>query len=345
VRAGEGDDEPLPEVTILLPALRRDNPWPELVAGLEPFYLSLDGGGRHLITEVIREQRITLMVEIGCFLCGSTRQWLEASEDLTVIGVDPWDGNWSTYLRSLAEKGRRLVETLTDPMAAADAVQLHGNYQVALNNIREFRDRFIPVRRRSPEALRYLHRRRIRPQLIYIDAAKDDDELRVAHALFPNAILCGDDWNWPDDDGRYRMREHVERFVAEHGFSVDAVDETWIISKPAVPERVGGPLGWDAAAVDQLLREIAPLEREVLLRVAHATRHREALSLSALAEALGATLPELLEAVGAINATPARTARRRVLGLGDGDPGASFGNRPLELAAGLGDLLAERDPR
>ena len=105
----------LPEIIGGMEALRRDNPWPELPAGVEPFYLSLDAGGRHLVTDAIRAQGVTLMLEIGCFLCGSTRQWLDSSPDLEVIGVDPWDGNWSTYIRNKTEEGHPLFAALEDP--------------------------------------------------------------------------------------------------------------------------------------------------------------------------------------------------------------------------------------
>ena len=105
----------LPEIIAGMDALRRDNPWPELPAGVEPFYLSLDAGGRHLVIDVIREHGVTLMLEIGCFLCGSTRQWLDSSPDLEVIGVDPWDGNWSTYVRKKTEEGNPIF-TAEDPL-------------------------------------------------------------------------------------------------------------------------------------------------------------------------------------------------------------------------------------
>ena len=57
-------DDELPKVTVGMPALRRDNPWPELPEDVEPFYLSLDGGGRSLITDLIRDHGVTLMLEV-----------------------------------------------------------------------------------------------------------------------------------------------------------------------------------------------------------------------------------------------------------------------------------------
>ena len=328
----------LPNVTVGMEALRRDNPWPELPLSVEPFYLSLDsldGGGRHLITDLIREQRINLMLEIGCFLCGSTRQWLAASPDLVVIGVDPWDGNWSRYIREMAAEKDHMLDELSDPMALADTVQRYGNYSLALNNVRDHRDRFIPVRRRSPEALRYLKARAIRPELVYIDAFKSDEDLWVAHELFPKAVLCGDDWTWQDEAGRYRMREHVEHFVDEKGFEVHAEGATWIVSTPP------GPADWDGGGADALLREIDRESREVLLYIASASASGAGVTLGAAARDLKRSPTELLQAAKLINEAAASLHRIQVLGLAEtGTPGwDALGKRPFVVPHSLVTLL------
>jgi hypothetical protein len=214
-----------------LAELRRDNPWPELPKGLKPFYVALDSGGRHLVTDIIQGRPVSLMIEIGCFLCGSTRQWLEARNELTVIGIDPWDSNWANHILRNAAAGRPSTKTLADPRATADVLLTHGNFVVALNNVRLWRDRFIPVRQRSPEALRYLRRRQIRPELIFIDAFKQEDDLRAAYELFPNAVLCGDDWDWRDESGELAMQKTVQRFALEHGFDIEAERATWVLTR------------------------------------------------------------------------------------------------------------------
>lgn len=234
---------PPSRINLGLKALRRDNPWPEFGYGeIEPFSLALDGGGRagrEIVVDVIRERGVDLMVEIGCFLCGSTRQWLRAAENLTVIGVDPWDGNWAAYLQRMPEDMRmaRTVFHLSDDELAriVHDIRRFGNFCVALNNVRLYKQRFIPVRRRSPEALRYLHERGIEPKLIYIDADKQRADLDIARELFPNAILCGDDWLWPDETGELRMQRHVKEFAAEHGLEIRSARQTWVLVAPEPP--------------------------------------------------------------------------------------------------------------
>ena len=326
----------LPEIIAGMDALRRDNPWPELPAGIEPFYLSLDDGGRHLVIDVIREHGITLMLEIGCFLCGSTRQWLDASPDLEVIGVDPWDGNWSSYVRKKSEEGHPIFAALEDTLA--DTIQRYGNYCLALNNIRDHRDRFIPVRQRSPEALHYLRRRGIRPQLIYIDAFKSDEDLWVAHDLFPRSILCGDDWNWSDENGRFRMREHVERFAAEKGFVVEAEGATWLLP-------TGGPppstlASWDAAAARALVTEVDDTARGLLRLVATAAAAEESVTFDEAGRRLDLGAAALLLATRRIVEAGAGADRPQAIGLGGSGNGSDdIGSRPWILAEGLAALL------
>jgi len=232
---------PVSKIAIGLKPLRRDNPWPNFGYGeIEPFYLPLDGGGRggrEIILDIIKERDIDLMVEIGCFLCGSTLQWLRAFEKLTVIGADPWDSNWAAYLENMAQDPlrARTVYHLKDEQIApiVHNIRRFGNFCVAMNNVRLYKDRFIPVRRRSPEALTYLHERGIEPKLIYIDADKKREDLDVARHLFPNAIICGDDWLWPDETGKMVMQEHVKDFAREHGYEVRSARQTWLLLAPA----------------------------------------------------------------------------------------------------------------
>lgn len=233
---GEGSGSPT-RILLGLKALARDNPWPEFGYGeIEPFFLALDGngrGGREIVIDVIREKNISLMVEIGCFLCGSTLQWLRASDELTVIGVDPWDGNWAAYIERMAldpVRSRNLWHLNDEQIKTIVAVlRRQGNFGVAMNNVRLYKPRFYPVRRKSPEALLYLYRRGIVPELIFIDAGKSSDDLEAAFKLFPNAILSGDDWLWPDETGVLRMQEHVKAFAATHGFEIRSARQTWLL--------------------------------------------------------------------------------------------------------------------
>ena len=78
--------------------LKEQYPFPN-VSELSPFVFELDGGGRDLIEDVIVSlDRPILMAEVGCFLCGSTLRWLKAKNDVFVVGIDPWEGDFAGKL-------------------------------------------------------------------------------------------------------------------------------------------------------------------------------------------------------------------------------------------------------
>lgn len=215
-------------------ALERDNPWPEFNWNLiEPFSLSLDAGGRHLITNAIKNIPDGILVEIGVFLGGSTIQWLESSDHIRIIGIDPWDGNWAPYVSNMLANENRHKQLPKDRSIPdiIDVLKTYGNFCIALNNLRSYKGRFIPVRQRSPEALIYLKSRNIAPDIIYIDAMKTYEDLVVAHDIFPKAIICGDDWDWRNEKGEYQMQENVERFAQSNGFTIEADQATWLLHK------------------------------------------------------------------------------------------------------------------
>ncbi len=220
-----------------LDPLRRDNPWPDFPYGDHaPFHLALDcngDGGHEIILNQIHQHDITLMVEVGCFLGGSALHWLQAKPDLTLIGVDPWENSWAAYVESMATDPSMSRHVVHLPDSEIDRIawllRTYGNFATTMNNLRLFKDRFIPVRRFSPEALKYLHSRHVPLQMIYIDAFKHSDDLRVAYDLFPDAVLCGDDWLWPDETGEMVMQRHIKEFAHENGFDIEDSRQSWVL--------------------------------------------------------------------------------------------------------------------
>ena len=210
--------------------LLTDNPWPE-TKGLEAWDFTLGGGGRHLVDAIIRERKPEYMLEIGCFLGASAKRWLSLDPNLKLVGVDPW----SDWLIEQCKKyvGRpgltRAYPDIGVQRRFAADVEHQGPFPTAMANLRGFEDRFVPVRGLSPDILPSLKHAGFTPDLIYIDAGKKSDDLEVCHALWPKAIITGDDWHWGRTKG-YPMRRIVEAFAAKHGYKITADHATWILS-------------------------------------------------------------------------------------------------------------------
>lgn len=211
--------------------LRSEHPWPA-TDGVTAWDYTLGGGGRQLIDAIIRERRPRFMLEIGCFLCASSRRWLSLDPNLKLIGLDPWD-DW------LIEQCRRYVgrpgltraypDMATQEKFASDVAR-QGPFPTALANMRGFEDRFVPVRGLSPETLYTLKDAGYEPDLIYIDANKQAIDLDVCHELWPGAQITGDDWHWNRTRG-FPMRKIVYAFAEKHGFHVDADYATWVLTR------------------------------------------------------------------------------------------------------------------
>jgi len=211
--------------------LRERYPQPE-VHQVEAFYFSLDGGGREIIIEELIKRDIRVMLEIGCFLSGSARQWLEAKQDLKLIGVDPWDADFAAILERYSNNPvfEPCFAQILDRSAFIESVRRHGPYISALANMKQYKDRFIPVRARSPEVLYELKRLNVQPELIYFDSNKLLDDLTISHELFPEAVLCGDDWTWGKSEG-YPVQRAVRLFCSQYGYQVRSKRASWVIDR------------------------------------------------------------------------------------------------------------------
>ena len=126
-----------------------------------------------------------VILELGSWLGKSTRFLLDAAPKATVIAVDHWKGTLQ-IMSDAPEQGRKF------PIL----------YDQFLSNCWEYKDRLIPVKNNTVEAMGEVYNLGIRPDLVYVDASHDYDsaiaDLTEAVKLFPNAVFVGDDFstNW-----------------------------------------------------------------------------------------------------------------------------------------------------
>lgn len=209
--------------------LRHRYPMPD-VSKVKEYYFSLDGGGRELIVEELEKKSVELMIEIGCFLCGSTQDWLQTTDSLKVIGIDHWELDAASILESYDDNPvfEPCFKKITDRAEFIGSVKSNGPFLSAMANIKKYSSRFYPVREFSPEALYVLHELGVNPDLIYIDSDKVLDDLDVCRELFPQAILCGDDWTWGADEG-FPVQRAVTDFCKRAHVNVRVNRATWVI--------------------------------------------------------------------------------------------------------------------
>jgi hypothetical protein len=214
-----------------LQILRSLNPWPDVndLEGQPPYIWSLDGGGRHLIVQLIRECRPKIFLEVGVFLGGSSRQWLQNSDsEMTLLAADSWTRVVENWIFTMASEPAPWIADMGPVLAVQKPIKEYGIYKVALHNLREFRHRVIPLRMLVAEVYAYV-KTFVEPDIIYIDAQKERQDYILAHEIFPNAILCGDDWEWQDTSGEFAVRPFVYEVAEARNCDIVAERATWIL--------------------------------------------------------------------------------------------------------------------
>lgn len=225
--------------TAKLQTLRSLHPWPDIheLDGQPSYVWSLDGGGRHLILDLIRERKPKVFLEVGVFVGGSALQWLQnSSDDMTLLAADTWDHQAEGYVFKMAREPAPWIVDMEPIHALEMPLRQYGIYKVALHNLRDFRHRVIPLR--MPVVNLYSYVKDFgEPDIIYIDANKEPQDYLLAHEIFPNAILCGDDWGWRNKQGEMVVRSYVHEVAKVRDCTVQAKLATWILW-PNIPREL-----------------------------------------------------------------------------------------------------------
>ena len=207
-----------------LDAIRIAHPWPEKrpFPGLLGLGLGFDGGGRELVDAMIRQNDSATMLEVGAAFGSSARRWLAQSPQLTLICVDAWDNpKWPEEVAAYGEL--ELAEKLKES---------NGAERVFQTNLWEYRDRVTAIRGYAPQALKILTDNGVWPDIIYVDADKEAKTLRGAADMFPNSIVCGDDWSWSEaaTPYLYPIRAGVRDLARRRNAHLIVRKATWVIA-------------------------------------------------------------------------------------------------------------------
>jgi hypothetical protein len=234
-----------------LDAVRDAYPWPEKRP--HPALLGLDsrgdGGGRDLVDALIRQKGHAIMLEVGVFMGNSARRWLAQSSELTLICLDAWDDpTWADHMAARGE------HDLADKLKESNGAQ-----RVFQTNLWEYRGRVIAIRGYAPEALKILVDNDVSPEIIYVDADKDAKTLLGVAALFPNSIICGDDWSWSKAGASlYPIRAGVRALAKKRNAHLILRKATWLISAdpPSLRNRLDSLERWIADVVRPIRRAL-----------------------------------------------------------------------------------------
>lgn len=206
--------------------LLRRYPWPDVRPFPDAPTVGRDSSGFEMLYKALEDcADEPVVMEIGSEFGGSTRKFYQ-SVHAWVISVDPWP---DTY------QGGSFPEI--QPYLNGETAM----YRLFQSMCWKIRDRVVGVRSGSPAGPLEVRDAGAKPDLIYIDGDHRYDavirDLTISDALFPEAILCGDDWLMKKPDGRKyeHMVVPVQLAVTSWAFfndhHVELENTTWLIDK------------------------------------------------------------------------------------------------------------------
>ncbi len=209
-------------------------PWPaQIPLDLVP---NEDGwcgdSNKRVLTKCILSTPNKLVVELGSFAGLSTRHLLAQDPKVRVICIDTWEGG--------SDHDKSKLDRLFDQFVV---------------NMEPYQERCIPLRMTTVAGLWACEDAHIKPGLIYIDAGHRYEDvaadLETAARLFPDAILCGDDFLW----GEGGVARAVEEWCARNNRRLEVDDNRawwvpegkarWFVHSAPFSHMLGkSPLTW-----------------------------------------------------------------------------------------------------
>jgi hypothetical protein len=178
-----------------------------------------EGGFSYLIDKL----KPKIVLEIGSWLgMGSTSYMLKYAPDIHLIALDHWSDDKQDFIGTFYP-----IEYVE-----RDYSHIENIWNKFLKNTWEFRDRLTPLRRFSSDGLEILKDLNIDIDLIYLDADHGYDsmmyELEKCSEYWPNATLCGDDYEWED----HSVKRAVHTYGDIHKLKVNVIGRRfWFYTK------------------------------------------------------------------------------------------------------------------
>lgn len=239
--------------------LRNANPWPSQRPDAPAIEWGWGVEGTALLQDLV-DPGAAVILEIGSLLGGSARFWADHCPEAHVLCVDPWIDVATVAERPFLEHVPELVDVVVG--------RVDGLFDVFLASNWDYRDRITPLRGFSPDRLASVNAAGVKPDVVYVDGSHVYEDviadLSAARTLFPDALICGDDYDWP------AVAAAVDYVVANRGDRLRRQGNTFAIEQTGEGGRRPAPstMTTEAAARSLPVRVVRALAGELPLPAA-----------------------------------------------------------------------------
>ena len=197
--------------------------WPDEKPNVPPNIHNWFGGeNADVLGRLIDHMNPKYILEMGSWTgAGSTLFMLDRAPNAHMVCIDHWSKNFEDYVQKNFEM--KQVEKIGGIISVL--------WETFLVNTWEHRHHMTPIKAKTIEGLQIIKDLNIPFDLIYIDAHHDYEsvlhDITISHTLWPDAIIVGDDYNWPQNE----ISRAVNEFANNNNLEVIVAGQCWYYIK------------------------------------------------------------------------------------------------------------------
>ena len=178
-------------------------------------------GNRIALNHLIDKLNPEFILELGSWTgAGSTSFILNKAPNSHLVCIDHWGSDLSDHIKQKAWDS-----------TPEEINRMKTLWETFLVNTWEHKHHLTPIRKTTVDGLKLLKPLHIPFGLIYVDAHHDYEsvlhDITISGENWPNATICGDDYNWPDGG----VAKAVNEYADNNNLSVNLADQCWFYTK------------------------------------------------------------------------------------------------------------------
>jgi len=184
---------------------------------------------KKLLSDLLENHDVKIIAEIGCFVGSGCNFLMSLKNDLSIVAIDLWDNQ---ILIDILKNDKQMTMSHRPAiLKLIDNLEKYPLYEAFLENTWEYKDHILPLKMDSLDGLNKMKELDITPDIIFIDSShayeNTKKEILLSLELFPNAIICGDDYIDLYDGVIRAVNEVANNF----NYPLKIIGGAWLLNK------------------------------------------------------------------------------------------------------------------